>query len=517
MPNGTLVEMKGVVKRFGELLALDHVDFTLERGEVHALLGENGAGKTTLMNVLFGLYRANEGEVFVEGKPVSIRDPKDALAQGVAMVHQHFKLVANFTALENILLGTGRGLQFDKKAEREKVEKLSQEYGLVVDLDSKIRDLPVGAQQRVEILRVLRREPKVLILDEPTSSLTPQEADVLLGAIDKLTEKGLGVVFITHKVKEVMAVADRITVLKGGRLMGTVSVSGASEKELVELMMGGKEFARPLLQPSQIRRQESLSLGEPILEVSNLTVESSKGVAAVSDLSFVLHEGEILGVAGVSGNGQRELAEAIMAVRRPKSGSIKLKGVDVTKRTPHWMLAQGVSYIPEDRMGDGLLPTMSVAENLMLSHHYVPPYARGFVINYEVVEETAKKAVQDYNIKTPSVSTHAGRLSGGNIQKVLIARALLTPSKVVVAHNPTRGLDIATTDLVLKNLISQREGGAGIVLISEDLDELMMVSDRILVLYRGTLMGVLAPDRYDKYTIGALMAGRPMHEGGKQG
>ena len=508
--------MKGVVKRFGELLALDHVDFALERGEVHALLGENGAGKTTLMNVLFGLYRANEGEVLVEGKPVSIQDPKDALAHGVAMVHQHFKLVANFTALENILLGTGRGLQFDKEAERERVEKVSEEYGLVVDLDSKIKGLPVGAQQRVEILRVLRREPKVLILDEPTSSLTPQEADVLLGAIDKLTEKGLGVVFITHKVKEVMAVADRITVLKGGRLMGTVSVSGASEQELVELMMGGKEFARPLLQPSQIRRQESLSLGEPILEVSNLTVESSKGVAAVNDLSFVLHEGEILGVAGVSGNGQRELAEAIMAVRRPKSGSIKLKGVDVTKRSPHWMLAQGVSYIPEDRMGDGLLPTMSVAENLMLSHHYVPPYARGFVINYEVVEETAKKAVHDYNIKTPAVGTHAGRLSGGNIQKVLIARALLTPSKVVVAHNPTRGLDIATTDLVLKNLISQREGGAGIVLISEDLDELMMVSDRILVLYRGNLMGVLTPDRYDKYTIGALMAGRSMHEGGRQ-
>jgi len=254
LPDGTLVEMKGVVKRFGELLALDHVDFALERGEVHALLGENGAGKTTLMNVLFGLYRANEGEVLIEGKPVSIQDPKDALAHGVAMVHQHFKLVANFTALENILLGTGRGLQFDKKAERERVEKVSEEYGLVVDLDSKIKGLPVGAQQRVEILRVLRRGPKVLILDEPTSSLTPQEADVLLGAIDKLTEKGLGVVFITHKVKEVMAVADRITVLKGGRLMGTVSVSGASEQELVELMMGERVRQAP---PSTFSDQEA--------------------------------------------------------------------------------------------------------------------------------------------------------------------------------------------------------------------------------------------------------------------
>jgi simple sugar transport system ATP-binding protein len=514
MPGTDFVIMDNIVKRFGDLVALDHVNFQLERGEVHALLGENGAGKTTLMNVLFGLYRANEGEISIDGHKVNIGDPRDALMNGIAMVHQHFKLISNFTAMENILLGTGSGLKFDEAGQRAKVSALEKDYGLTVDLDSKIKALPVGAQQRVEILKVLMRDPKVLILDEPTSSLTPQEADVLLAAIKKLSVKGLAVVFITHKVREVMAIADRITVLKGGRLMGTVPVAGASEQKLVELMMGGKEFASPLLNAEDARAAPAARDHDAVLQVRDLVVEGGKGVVAVENASFDVYGGEILGVAGVSGNGQRELAEAIMAVRRPKSGSVKLNGVELTRLNPHKVISMGVSYIPEDRMGDGLLPTMTVAENLMLSHHYAPPYAKGFSINYDVVAEKAETAVHDYNVKTPSVETHAGRLSGGNIQKVLIARALLTPSKVVLAHNPTRGLDIATTNLVMKNLIEQKKGGAAVILISEDLDELLLISDRIMAVFRGKVMGVLEPAAYDKYRIGAMMAGQTAKEGG---
>ncbi|HVP22662.1 MAG TPA: ABC transporter ATP-binding protein [Conexivisphaerales archaeon] len=505
--------MKGIVKRFGDVLALDHVSLTLKRGEVHALLGENGAGKTTLMNVLFGLYRANEGEIYVEGREVTISDPRDALANGIGMVHQHFKLISNFTAMENILLGTGKGLKFDVAGQSDKVAKIEKEYGLSVDLGSKIKAMPVGAQQRVEILKVLMRDPKVLILDEPTSSLTPQEADVLLSAIKKLSKNGLSVVFITHKVREVMAIADVITVLKGGRLMGTVAVSGASEEKLVELMMGGKEFASPLLSAGEARPKVATGTSEKVLQVADLVVEGAKGVIAVDGANFDVGAGEILGVAGVSGNGQRELAEAIMAVRRPKSGSVKLRGVELTSLNPHKVIGLGVSYIPEDRMGDGLLPTMTVAENLLLSHHDVPPYAKGIAVNYEVVSEKAEQAVHQYNVKTPSIQTHAGRLSGGNIQKILIARAMLTPSKAIVAHNPTRGLDIATTNFVMKNLVEQKKSGAAVVLISEDLDELMLISDRILTLFGGKVMGIVEPSLFDKYRIGAMMAGEPYREG----
>lgn len=507
MPAEELVRMTGIAKRFGDVLALDHVDFGITGGKVHALLGENGAGKTTLMNVLYGLYRADEGRIEIKGKEMAIRTPRDALRHRIAMVHQHFRLVSNFTSFENILLGTGRGLKFEARAQREKVESIAREYGLSVDLDAKVKALPVGAQQRVEILKVLARDPLVLILDEPTSSLTPQEADVLLGAIKKLAMNGLGVVFITHKVREVMSIADEITVLNGGRVAGRLQVSESGEKRLVELMMGGRG-APPLLQAGPTPARTSAAQGEPALVLASVSVGSGKGASAVEEVDLAVRHGEILGVAGVSGNGQRELAEAIMCVRRAGSGSIKLDGIELTRLNTKQVISMGVGYIPEDRMGDGILPSMTIAENIVLGREHSPSFSDRFALNRKAMGAAALRGVEDYNIKTTSVEAHAGVLSGGNVQKILIARAFLTQCKFLVAHNPTRGLDIAATDHVLRSLVKQKEGGAGVLLISEDLDELMAVSDRICVLFKGQVMGVVEAGSYDKYEIGAMMAGK---------
>ncbi|HVP22307.1 MAG TPA: ABC transporter ATP-binding protein [Conexivisphaerales archaeon] len=509
------VSLRGIRKAFGSNIALAEVDLDIFPGEVHALLGENGAGKTTLMNVLYGLYKADAGTISVAGKDVKVSGPSDSIALGIFMVHQHFRLIQNFTSLENVMLESGSGLLLDYKASRRKVEETAKAYGLEVDLDAKIKSLPIGAQQRVEILKALSTNPKVLILDEPTSSLTPQEADSVLASVRKFAEKGLGVVFITHKVREVMAVSDRITVLKGGHLVTTALAKSLSENRLVSLMMGGDEATEQLLStsPSSVidRRRPEVALA-----VKGLTVLGGKKEIAVSDVSLTVQKGEILGLAGVSGNGQTELAEAITGVRKPLKGEIFVGSTRVDGRPPRELIKLGVGYVPEDRMGAGLLPSMRVMENLILGHQRDEPFSKKGLMDYNEADSEARQAIEEYSIKARGPEASAGQLSGGNIQKLLIARALLKQMNLVVAHNPTRGLDIKTTDYVLKSLLRQKDEGAGVLLISEDLDELMLVSDSICAIFKGELMGRVERKDFDKYAIGAMMAGRRQEEGGSQ-
>ena len=506
---GHFVEMHGISKRFGEVQALDNVSIHIDRGEILGLLGENGAGKTTLMNILYGLYKADRGEIYVDGKKVRIRSPKDALSLRIVMVHQHFKLIPGFTVMENVVLGYARGLKLELKVYEDKVKEIAEKFGLEVDLNAKVRDLPVGVQQRVEILRALFRGARLLILDEPTSSLTPQEADMLLSALKRMSKMGLSVVFITHKVKEVMAVADRIVVLKAGRIMGTLNPETASEDRLIELMMGGKTF-KPLilLPPKELDAFKPSLSGEEVLKVEGLVVEKQKGEIAVNGATFGVRKGEILGIAGVSGNGQRELVEALAGVRRVKSGKVFFEGREITGYPPDRILQLGITYIPEDRMRDGLLPSLSVAENIVLGHHGNPPFASGIMINRKAIYDVSKKFVEEFKVKTPTVRVPAGRLSGGNIQKLQIIRALLGDVKLVLAHNPTRGLDIATTDMVLRSFINLKKKGRSVLFISEDLDELMTVCDRIMAIYKGGIMGTVKRGEFDRYKIGAMMAGK---------
>ncbi|MEB3860417.1 MAG: ABC transporter ATP-binding protein [Desulfurococcales archaeon] len=509
-----LILMEGVEKRFGDVVALRGVDFEVNKGEVVGLLGENGAGKTTLMNILYGLYRMDRGSIYVEGRRVNIRSPADAISHGIFMVHQHFKLVGNFTVLENIVLGTA-GIPGSLKparleSARARLEELMKSYGLRVEADAKVRDLPVGAQQKVEILKALYRGAKLLILDEPTTNLTPQEVDALFESIRGMVARGMSVVFITHKIREALDVADRIVVLRSGLKVGVLGKDEASEERLVKMMVGER------LDPSKslILRGSSPASGarragdggEEVLRVDGVSLLES-GTYKLRRVSLSVRRGEILGIAGVSGNGQRELAEVIMGIRRPSEGRVVIAGRDVTGAPTSRILEMGVSYVPEDRIVDGILPTLSVAENIVLGIHRA--YSRGplRVMDYNSVREHAREAIRAYGIVAPSELAVAGRLSGGNIQKLLIARALLRKPRVLVAHNMTRGLDIATTDFVLKRVMELRDEGVGVLYISEDLDELMIVSDRIAVMYRGTIMGVLERREFDKYSIGRLMAG----------
>lgn len=501
-----LVEMRKISKSFGEVQALDKVSIHIDKGEIVALLGENGAGKTTLMNILYGLYKPDHGEIFVEGKKVKIKSPKDALFYKIAMVHQHFKLIPNFTVLENILIGSVSGVRFDTKSYEDKISDLSKSFGLEVNLHEKVKDLSVGIKQRVEILRALFRDSNVLILDEPTTNLTPQEADALIAALKKLSNAGLSIVFITHKVKEAMSVADRIIVLRAGRLMGELENRMATEQRVIELMMGAKDIKQLILFSHDVLK----NLDKPekeILAVEDLKVERLKGEVVVNGVSFQLRSKEILGVAGVSGNGQRELVEALAGVRRPISGKVLYGGIDITGASPNKLLQLGIAYIPEDRIEDGLLPTMSVAENIILGHHKSTPFSRNILIDWKKIYEIGETYVRELKVKTPNVKSTAGNLSGGNIQKLQIIRALLGNPKIVLAHNPTRGLDIATTDMVLRKFLELRNNGGAVLFISEDLDELMAICDRIIVMYKGQIVGALDKGEFDRYKIGAMMAG----------
>jgi general nucleoside transport system ATP-binding protein len=481
-------------------VANDHIDLTVEPGEIHALLGENGAGKSTLMNVLYGLLQPDEGEIVVDGKTVRFRNPGDAIAAGIGMVHQHFMLVPVFTVAENIMLGaepTGPLGRLDRSAARARVVEVSQRYGLPVDPDATVADLPVGVQQRVEIVKALVREVDLLILDEPTAVLTPQETDELLDVMRTLRDAGKSIVFITHKLKEVKAIADRITVVRRGAIVGTARPD-ASEDELASLMVGrtvklrvDKEPARP---------------GDPVLTVSDLVVYDERGHRAVDGVSFEVRAGEVLGIAGVQGNGQTELIEAVMSLRPLTAGRVAVLGKDVTHSDTKETLEAGVGYVPEDRSVDGLIKTFSVAENLILDQYDRPPYARGLALRPAAIAASAKERIAEFDVRTSSADTPVGTLSGGNQQKVIVARELAREVKLLIAAQPTRGVDVGSTEFIHARVIRERDQGAAVLLVSSELDEIFALADRIAVMYGGRILAVLPPDT-PREQIGLVMAG----------
>jgi simple sugar transport system ATP-binding protein len=493
--------MEAISKRFGATVALDEASFELSAGEIHALLGENGAGKTTLMNVLSGLYRADAGRLWLDGRPAEIAGPRDAIRHRIGMVHQHFELIPPLTALENVIVGREGGALLRRDRQAARVAALAQRFGFEVDLGARVAALGLAEQQKVEILKAIVRGVDVLILDEPTTVLTPQEADALLRTLRTMASEGLAVVFISHKIHEVLGHADRVTVMRAGRTIGTVGAAGTTEQQLVEMMIG-ERVARTAA-PAERGGDDTA-----LLRADGLSVAGRSGQPAIRQVLFSVGRGEVVGLAGIDGNGQRELVEALVGLRRLTAGRIELGGRDVTSATVGERLAQGLAYIPEDRMGDGSLPSMSVAENLFLGVHRL---ARGgLAYRPAEIRERAARPVQDYAIRG-TATTPLGLLSGGNIQKVLIARALAVAehgsAPLVVAHNPTRGLDVRTTEFVRRCLVDVSRRRGGVFLVSSDLDELMQVAHRILVLFRGAIVADLPSPAFDAYEIGRLMTG----------
>ncbi len=496
-----VLQAKDITKQFPGVLANDHVDFDLREGEIHALLGENGAGKTTLMNILYGLYHADSGEILVNGKPAVIHSPKDSISLGIGMVHQHFMLIPVFTVAENIMLGdeTVHNGMLDRKLVADKVKELSHKYGLDVDPHALVGELSVGTQQRVEIVKALYREARILILDEPTAVLTPQEADDLFRIMRELTKRGVSIIFITHKLKEVLAVADRITAMRAGRVVGSTTPKETNEAKLASMMVGREVILT-------VRKDPARPAGE-MLRVEDLHVQDDRGVDAVRGISFDVHAGEILGVAGVQGNGQTELAEALSGLRSVKSGKIFLAGKDVSGRPPRPITEAGMGNIPEDRQRHGLVLSYSVADNMVLCSYYLPPFAQGLVLQQAAVDENARELIKEYDVRTPSPYVPAGKLSGGNQQKVIVARELSRPVKLLMASQPTRGLDVGSIEYIHKEIVAMRDRGVGVLLISAELDEIMSLSDRIAVMYRGQIMAILDAKKADKESLGLLMAG----------
>jgi simple sugar transport system ATP-binding protein len=494
------LELKGITKRFGSLVANDRIDLSVSPGQVHALLGENGAGKTTLMNILYGLLQPDEGEILLDGKKAQFTSPKDAIAAGIGMVHQHFMLVPVFTVAENVTLGNEEtrpsGLLDRRKARRD-VRELSRRYGLEVDPDALVENLPVGIQQRVEIIKALVRDASVLILDEPTAVLTPAETDDLFRIIRQLKDGGTSVVFISHKLKEVQAIADTITVLRRGAVVGDKPPS-ATEDELAAMMVGrnvqlkvSKDPARP---------------GDVVLDVEDLTVADETGRVWVNEMSFQVRAGEILGLAGVQGNGQTELCEALLGLRPVSSGHIRLDGHDLTHSTPRQRLHAGVAYIPEDRQEDGLVGAFSVADNMILDSYDRPPFASGINLDLGAIASNAAERVQEFDVRTQSADTPVGTLSGGNQQKVILARELGREHKVLVASQPTRGLDVGSIEFVHRRIVRQRDHGVAVLIVSSELDEIYALADRIAVMYEGRITGIRPPS-VPVEELGLLMAG----------
>ena len=494
------LELRGITKRFGALVANDAIDLAVGNGEIHAILGENGAGKSTLMNIVYGLLAPDEGTISVDGKVVSIDSPLDALAAGIGMVHQHFMLIPVFTVAENIVLGhektKGPGL-LDLEAARKEILRVSAEFNFDIDPDALVEDLPVGLQQRVEIIRALIYDAKVLILDEPTAVLTPQETDELLRNMKKLKAGGTSIVFITHKLREVKEAADKITIIRRGKVVGTASPS-ASQEELASLMVG-----RPV---SLDVDKKAPQLGKVMLDVKDLNISDHTGRSLVKNVSFELRTGEVLAVAGVQGNGQSELAEAIVGLQEHVHGTISLDGVDITKASVREALHSGIAFVPESREEDGLIGSFSIEENLILDLHDLPPYAKGPVISQSVVAQEAEKRVAEFDIRTQSAKDTASSLSGGNKQKVVLARELSRPVKLVVASQPTRGLDVGSIEFVHERIIAERDAGRAVLLFSTELDEVSALADRIAVMYSGEFIAIVPADT-SREALGLLMAG----------
>ncbi len=490
-----VVEMLQITKRFGPVLANDRVNFNLRPGEIHALLGENGAGKTTLMRILYGLYRADEGTIRVQGQDVHIRSPRDALTLGIGMVTQHFALVPPLTVAENIVLGYTENFHLDRNTIRQRVTEAAQRFQIQVDPDAVVQHLSVGQKQRVEILKALYRNARVLILDEPTAVLVPQEVDILFQTLERLREQGFSIVFISHKLDEVMRISDRVTVLRDGRVVGTVATAETNERDLARMMVGRETFGvtRP-----DIREGEA-----PILQVDNVWANDDQGLPALKGITLTLRSGEILGIAGVGGNGQKELSEVLSGMRRPTTGRVLVDGEDLTGASPEVFTEAGVGRIPEDRHA-GVVADLTVAENLALEHLH--EFTRKGMLDRKAMLEHAERLIRQYQIKARPTDK-AGKLSGGNMQKVILARVLSRNPKVVIASQPTRGLDIGATEYVRQQLLEQRARGAGVLLISEDLDEILALSDRIAVIYEGEIVGELPASDATPERLGLLMAG----------
>jgi ABC-type uncharacterized transport system ATPase subunit len=494
------LELRGITKRFGPLVANDAIDLVVHPGEIHALLGENGAGKSTLMNVLYGLYQPDSGEILIDDLPVTFKGPGDAMAAGIGMVHQHFMLIPVFTVAENVELGheQTRRLGFlDHRSARRLVAEVSARYGLDVPPDALVADLPVGVQQRVEIAKALVRDASVLILDEPTAVLTPQETDELMQVMRALRDGGTSIVFITHKLREVRAVADRITVIRRGKVVGEASPSSPSA-ELASMMVG---------RPVQLTVDKTAAApGEPVLDVESLHVVNDRGQVLVDDVSFSVRAGEIFAVAGVQGNGQTELTECLIGLTRPTSGRIRIAGDDVTRESIDEILSRGVGYVPEDRSHDGLVGAFSLAENLVLDIFDQAPFAKGMSLDLKAIADNAEQRVQEFDIRTMSIAANASTLSGGNQQKLVLARELSRPLRLLVVAQPTRGVDVGSQEFVHRRIIEERDNGAAVVLISSELDEVLALADRIAVMFRGRIIGEV-PAGTPAAEIGLLMAG----------
>lgn len=497
------------MKRFPGVVASDGVNLGVRQGEIHCLLGENGAGKTTLMRILYGLYQPDSGEIFLAGKRVKISSPSVALAHRIGMIHQHFRLVPTLSVEENVILGLDEGmgpfLRLGKT--RKKIAAIADEYGLSIDPRAKVWQLSVGQQQRVEIIKALYRESDILIMDEPTSVLTPQEVDQLFTTLRTLVDDGLTIIFITHKLDEVMQVSDRVTVLRHGKLVATLPTSQTDKPSLARLMVGREVVFRLEKNP--------LQQGEKLLEVIELHTLSDRGLPALRNVSFEVYGGEILSVAGVSGNGQAELAEVLTGLRKATSGQIFLGGKDITNRSAREITDAGVAHVPAERIKMGTVRNMSVRENLILKDYRHPPFSRGIFLNHKKAEANAQRAMVDYQIAAPSDNSAAKLLSGGNIQRMVLARELSGNPRLIVAAHPTYGLDVGATEQVRQVLLRQRERGAAILLISEDLEEVMALSDRILVMFSGGVMGILDAEGAELGEIGLMMAGT-QHEGVKR-
>lgn len=497
-----VLELRGITKRFPGVLANDNIDFILEQGEIHAMLGENGAGKTTLMNILYGLYRPDDGEIYIQGEKKEILTPNDSINAGVGMVHQHFMLIPVFTVTENVMLGvepTRVGVFLDREETANRILEISDNYKLEVDPNAYIRDLPVGVQQRVEIIKLLYREANILILDEPTSVLTPQESDELFKIMRSLTEQGKSIIFITHKLREVLDAADRITVIRQGKVIGTTTPTKADQNKLAAMMVGREVDLAVKKPPANIR--------EKILSVENLMVCDDRNQVIVNDVSFDVHSGEILGIAGVQGNGQTELVEALTGLRQPVEGQITLLEEDITRANPRRITELGTAHIPEDRQRDGLVLAYPVADNLVLNTYYIEPFSKGAVLQPDAILASAIEVIENFDIRTPSPLTQVGSLSGGNQQKVIVGREFSRPIKLLVAAQPTRGLDVGSIEYIHNRLIEKRDSGVAILLVSTELDEIMQLSDRIAVMYRGQIVGILPSEDATKEKIGLLMAG----------
>ncbi len=500
-----IVSMKGIVKRFPGVIANDHVDFDVRAGEIHALLGENGAGKTTLMNILYGIYQADEGRIYIRGKHVEIKSPRDAIRYGIGMVHQHFKLVYRHTVAENVALGFVKSFVNPIEEVRKKILEFSERYGLKVNPDARIWELSAGEQQRVEIIKALYGGAEVLILDEPTSVLTPSETRELFKTLKEMKAENKAIIFITHKLDEVFEVSDRVTVLRKGKVVSTLKTSDTNKRELARLMVGREVLFRLERRP--------VATGEVLLKVENLHVLNDRGLPAVKGVSFTLRAGEILGIAGVAGNGQRELVEAITGLRKVESGRIICLGKDVTNCNPRIIAMLGMAHIPEERIRLGIAPGLSVAENLILKSYHTKPFSGRVMLNWGIIRETAEKLVKEYEIMTPSINTPAKLLSGGNIQRLILARELSGGAWVIVAAHPTYGLDVGATEYIRKLLLKQRERGCGVLLVSEDLEEVLNLSDRIAVMFEGEFMGIVKPEEASIEDIGLMMAGTKRVEG----